>query len=107
MFYCIVLKILFNAIKSIFRINFVSGYLRDPSGTIITIKNLRLSFCDAYWRPPQPPVARTYFNESVSFHSSERMIPVNAGKIDLKNTPLLKFYKMTLKHYVAVVYINI
>lgn len=41
-------------------------HFRDPVGSNVAVKNLRVCFQDVHARPPQPTLARKFLNESVS-----------------------------------------
>ncbi|EFA11313.1 trafficking protein particle complex subunit 8 [Tribolium castaneum] len=41
-------------------------HYKDPAGTVITIRNLKLTFLDVNSRPPQTTLARKFLNSSVS-----------------------------------------
>lgn len=60
---------------------------RDPSGTMVTVKNLRICIADVNSRPPQPTVARKFLNESVSAFVAERTTVVEVGNMSL-NVPV-------------------
>lgn len=48
------------------------AYIKDPSGTSIPVKNLRIRVKDVHSQPPQPPVARKLLNEAASSGINDR-----------------------------------
>ncbi|XP_008543726.1 trafficking protein particle complex subunit 8 [Microplitis demolitor] len=59
------------------------GHIKDPQGSTIPIRNLRLSILDIYGQPPEPSVARKMLNDSVSSEQCERTTSVRIGTTDL------------------------
>ncbi|XP_067001319.1 trafficking protein particle complex subunit 8 isoform X2 [Anabrus simplex] len=55
------------------------AHFRDPSGNVITVRNLRVTVQDVHFRPPQPTLARKYLNESVSLSASDRNSSLQIG----------------------------
>ncbi|XP_063239297.1 trafficking protein particle complex subunit 8 [Bacillus rossius redtenbacheri] len=55
------------------------AYIRDPSGTPVQVKNLRISMQDVNARPPEPLLARKFLNESVSHSYSEKTTSFQIG----------------------------
>lgn len=41
-------------------------HYKDPAGTVITVRNLKLTFLEVNSRPPQTTLARKFLNSSVS-----------------------------------------
>ncbi|XP_046661954.1 trafficking protein particle complex subunit 8 isoform X1 [Homalodisca vitripennis] len=89
---------------------------RDPSGVMISIKNLRINVSDVNSRPPQPTMARKFLNESVSCHINDRTTTLDVGGINLQvpvSVPWFEAWRDTFlqvqfpsdheftKHYVA------
>lgn len=89
---------------------------RDPSGTMVTVKNLRICIADVNSRPPQPTVARKFLNESVSAFVAERTTVVEVGNMSLDvpvSVPWFEAWRETFlqvqfpsdheftKHYIA------
>ncbi|XP_075215467.1 trafficking protein particle complex subunit 8 homolog l(3)76BDm isoform X2 [Lycorma delicatula] len=48
------------------------AYIKDPSGTSIPVKNLRIRVKDVHSQPPQPTVARKLLNEAASSGNNDR-----------------------------------
>ncbi|KAK9497990.1 hypothetical protein O3M35_003881 [Rhynocoris fuscipes] len=61
----------------------VDGQLKDPSGAMVPIKNLRVSFTDVKTKPPPLPVARSYFNQVINCFIHDRTSTVNVGGYEL------------------------
>ncbi|CAH0382112.1 unnamed protein product [Bemisia tabaci] len=55
--------------------------LKEPSGSLISVKNLRVAFVDVNTRPPQPTLARKFLNESVSSLCDEKQTRLEIGNI--------------------------
>lgn len=57
----------------------------DPTGTSLSIKNLKLTFLDVNWKPPQTTLARVLLNTSVSSTSEYRTetIQIDKYKLDI------------------------
>lgn len=93
------------------------GLLKDPSSTTqIPIRGLRVTFSDINSRPPPPPVARSYFNFSISSNVKEKTTKILVGgdSIDVPvSTPWFEAWRDTFfqvqypsdheftKHYVG------
>ncbi|XP_030383896.1 trafficking protein particle complex subunit 8 isoform X2 [Scaptodrosophila lebanonensis] len=60
------------------------AHFRDVSGTSVSIRGLRLNFCDVDWRPPQTVLARKMLNESVTNAHNEKTKIVTIAGIDLE-----------------------
>ena len=58
--------------------------MRDPQGTIVTVRNLQISLKDVNYCPPEPNIARKMLNESVSSASNEQKTTVHIGNVDLE-----------------------
>uniref|UniRef100_A0A1I8NQR6 Trafficking protein particle complex subunit 8 n=1 Tax=Stomoxys calcitrans TaxID=35570 RepID=A0A1I8NQR6_STOCA len=50
------------------------AHFRDISGTSVSIRGLRLNFCDVDWRPPQTVLARKMLNESTTVYNEKTKI---------------------------------
>ncbi|XP_054278415.1 trafficking protein particle complex subunit 8 isoform X2 [Macrosteles quadrilineatus] len=61
----------------------VEASYREPSGTIITLKNFRINVSHVDSRPPQPTMARKFLNESVSSHVNEKTTTMTVGNVSL------------------------
>ncbi|CAG5099865.1 Similar to TRAPPC8: Trafficking protein particle complex subunit 8 (Homo sapiens) [Cotesia congregata] len=59
------------------------GHIKDPQGSTIAVRNLRLSIQDIYGQPPEPSVARKMLNDSVSSEQCERTTSIRIGSTDL------------------------
>nr|XP_014088536.1 trafficking protein particle complex subunit 8 [Bactrocera oleae] len=57
---------------------------RDVSDTSVSIKGLRLNFCDVDWRPPQTVLARKMLNEAVTNAHNDETKSVIIGDLKLK-----------------------
>lgn len=57
------------------------AYFRDTSGTVSSIKGIRINVCDVGWRPPQTILARKMLADAVTLAQCER---TNSVKIDGK-----------------------
>ena len=57
----------------------VVAHFREPSGTSVAVRNLRVTMMDVNARPPQPTLARKFLNESVSLSASERNTSLQIG----------------------------
>ncbi|XP_067647513.1 trafficking protein particle complex subunit 8 [Eurosta solidaginis] len=57
---------------------------RDVTETSVSIKGLRLNFCDVDWRPPQTVLARKMLNEAVTNAHNEKTKFVTIGNMDLE-----------------------
>jgi len=55
------------------------AHFRDVSGTVVSVRGLRLNFCDVEWRPPQTILARKMLNESVNNAHNDRTKCVDLG----------------------------
>ncbi|XP_036342212.1 trafficking protein particle complex subunit 8-like [Rhagoletis pomonella] len=60
------------------------AHFRDVSETSVSIKGLRLNFCDIDWRPPQMVLARKMLNEAVTNAHNEKTKYVTIGNMDLQ-----------------------
>lgn len=58
------------------------AHFRDASGTSVSIRGLRLNFCDVDWRPPQTVLARKMLNESVTNAHNEKTKILHLGKLE-------------------------
>uniref|UniRef100_A0A1B6D9P4 Trafficking protein particle complex subunit 8 n=1 Tax=Clastoptera arizonana TaxID=38151 RepID=A0A1B6D9P4_9HEMI len=91
---------------------------RDPSSTLVVIKNFRIVVSDIHLRPPQPTMARKFLNESVSSVNCERTSVVQVGDMNLDipvSVPWFEAWRDTflqvqfpsdhefIKHYLACV----
>lgn len=50
---------------------------RDINGTSVSIRGLRINFCDVDWRPPQTVLARKMLNEAVTHNYDDRTRTLN------------------------------
>jgi len=57
----------------------VVAHIREPSGTSVAVRNLRVTMMDVNPRPPQPTLARKFLNESVSLSANERNTSLQIG----------------------------
>ncbi|XP_017034499.1 trafficking protein particle complex subunit 8 [Drosophila kikkawai] len=60
------------------------AHFRDVSGTSVSVRGLRLNFCDVDWRPPQPVLARKMLNESVTNAHNDKTRLATIADIDLE-----------------------
>ncbi|XP_017042382.1 trafficking protein particle complex subunit 8 [Drosophila ficusphila] len=60
------------------------AHFRDVSGTSVSVRGLRLNFCDVDWRPPQTVLARKMLNESVSNANNDKTRLATIADIDLE-----------------------
>ncbi|XP_017072422.1 trafficking protein particle complex subunit 8 [Drosophila eugracilis] len=60
------------------------AHFRDVSGTSVSVRGLRLNFCDVDWRPPQTVLARKMLNESVTNANNEKTRLATIADIDLE-----------------------
>ncbi|EDV97571.1 trafficking protein particle complex subunit 8 [Drosophila grimshawi] len=60
------------------------AHFRDVSGTSVSVRGLRLNFCDVDWRPPQTVLARKMLNESVTNAHNEKTRLATIAGIDLE-----------------------
>ncbi|XP_023179165.2 trafficking protein particle complex subunit 8 [Drosophila hydei] len=60
------------------------AHFRDVSGTSVSVRGLRLNFCDVDWRPPQTVLARKMLNESVTNAHNEKTKVATIAGIDLE-----------------------
>ncbi|XP_017127642.1 trafficking protein particle complex subunit 8 [Drosophila elegans] len=60
------------------------AHFRDVSGTSVSVRGLRLNFCDVDWRPPQTVLARKMLNESVTNAHNDRTRLATIADIDLE-----------------------
>ncbi|XP_064545470.1 trafficking protein particle complex subunit 8 [Drosophila montana] len=60
------------------------AHFRDVSGTTVSVRGLRLNFCDVDWRPPQTVLARKMLNESVTNAHNEKTRVATIAGIDLE-----------------------
>ncbi|KAJ8941445.1 hypothetical protein NQ318_016077 [Aromia moschata] len=73
-------------------------HYKDPTGLAISIRNLKLTFLDITWRPPQTPLARKLLNSSVSNAPESRTNMVQVGKYQLdipSSTPWFEAWRET------------
>lgn len=61
----------------------LAAHFRDVSGTSVSVRGLRLNFCDVDWRPPQTVLARKMLNESVTNAHNEKTKVITIGKSKL------------------------
>uniref|UniRef100_A0A6P7FSR0 Trafficking protein particle complex subunit 8 n=1 Tax=Diabrotica virgifera virgifera TaxID=50390 RepID=A0A6P7FSR0_DIAVI len=57
---------------------------RDPNGSTHIVRNLKLTFLDISWVPPQPAVARKLLNTSVSSAPESKNTSVTVGNHNLE-----------------------
>ncbi|KAH8242084.1 hypothetical protein KR026_000812 [Drosophila bipectinata] len=60
------------------------AHFRDVSGTSVSVRGLRLNFCDVDWRPPQTVLARKMLNESVTNANNDKTRITTIADIDLE-----------------------
>lgn len=62
---------------------YFSAYLRDVTGSVNSIKGIRLNICDVGWRPPQPMLARKILTETVTSSQTEttKSMKINGNKM--------------------------
>ncbi|KAL7734413.1 hypothetical protein ACLKA6_010743 [Drosophila palustris] len=60
------------------------AHFRDVSGTSVSVRGLRLNFCDVDWRPPQTVLARKMLNESVTNAHNDKTKVSTIANIDLE-----------------------
>ncbi|KAH8367739.1 hypothetical protein KR084_002176 [Drosophila pseudotakahashii] len=60
------------------------AHFRDVSGTSVSVRGLRLNFCDVDWRPPQTVLARKMLNESVTNAHNDKTRLATIADIDLE-----------------------
>ncbi|XP_005180658.1 trafficking protein particle complex subunit 8 [Musca domestica] len=60
------------------------AHFRDVTGTSVSIRGLRLNFCDVDWRPPQTVLARKMLNESVTNAHNDKTKMVHLSDISLE-----------------------
>ncbi|XP_002095589.2 trafficking protein particle complex subunit 8 [Drosophila yakuba] len=60
------------------------AHFRDVSGTSVSVRGLRLNFCDVDWRPPQTILARKMLNESVTNAHNDKTRLATIADIDLE-----------------------
>lgn len=59
-------------------------HYKDPTGNVITIRNLKISFLDVNSRPPQLAVARKYLNSAVTDAPDPRLQTNQFGECTLE-----------------------
>lgn len=70
------------------------AHFRDASGTSVSIRGLRLNFCDVDWRPPQTVLARKMLNESVTNAHNEKTKILHLGKLEREQThSMMRIFK--------------
>ncbi|KAJ8926890.1 hypothetical protein NQ314_020741 [Rhamnusium bicolor] len=73
-------------------------HYKDPTGLTISIRNLKVTFLDITWRPPQTPLARKLLNSSVSGapESRNKIFQVGKYKLDIpSSTPWFESWRDT------------
>lgn len=70
-----------------------SVYFTDPTGANISIKNLKLSFLDINWKPPQTTLARVLLNTSVSTSSGGTIGVIQTDKHSLYVPTITPWYE--------------
>ncbi|KAG5890112.1 hypothetical protein JTB14_005243 [Gonioctena quinquepunctata] len=73
-------------------------YYKEPTGITKTVRNLKITFMDISWRPPQTPLARKLLNSSVSNAPESRNKSLSVGKYNLditSNTPWFESWRDT------------
>lgn len=60
-------------------------HFTDPTGTSVSIKNLKLTFLDVNWKPPPTTLARILLNTSVSSNLDYRteFVQIERHKLDI------------------------
>ncbi|XP_063990876.1 trafficking protein particle complex subunit 8 [Diachasmimorpha longicaudata] len=78
------------------------GYIKDPQGTIVPVRNLHLSIQDIYSQPPDPIVARKLLNDSVTTEQCERSTTVKFSNINLDIPVSVPWYESWRDMFLAV-----
>ncbi|XP_021914689.1 trafficking protein particle complex subunit 8 isoform X2 [Zootermopsis nevadensis] len=94
------------------------AHFREPSGTSVAVRNLRVTMLDVNSRPPQATLARKLLNESVSLSGSDRNTSQQIGgqTVDIPaSVPWFEAWRETFlqvqfpsdheftKHYIACI----
>lgn len=66
----------------------ILAQIRDVMGTSVSIRGLRLNFCDVDWRPPQTVLARKMLNESVTnaYNDKTRILRIDGVTLEIPLT---------------------
>lgn len=88
--FCMKILILYNIKFNICIL--LTAQFRDVSDTSVSIKGLRLNFCDVDWRPPQTVLARKMLNEAVTNAHNDETKSVILGKFILQTCGDLNIY---------------
>lgn len=59
-------------------------HYKDPNGTVITIRNLKITFSDVDTTPPQPVLARRFLNLAVTEAQEPRSQTLQIGEYTLE-----------------------
>ncbi|ALC44776.1 l-3-76BDm [Drosophila busckii] len=78
------------------------AHFRDVSGTSVSVRGLRLNFCDVDWRPPQTVLARKMLNESVTNAQNDRTKVVTIAGIDLELPTAEPWFEQWRETFLAV-----
>jgi hypothetical protein len=81
-----------------------SVHYKDPSGGVITIRNLKLTFLDVNARPPQTTLARKFLNSSVSELADFRTESFTAGEYSLDITLTTPWFEAWRDTFLRVQY---
>lgn len=71
---------------------------KDPTGFTNTLRNLKLTFLDTLWKPPQTPIVRKLLNSSVSNASDSKNKFFQVGRHNLEvpsSTPWFESWRDT------------
>ncbi|XP_015112086.1 trafficking protein particle complex subunit 8 [Diachasma alloeum] len=78
------------------------GYIKDPQGTIVPVRNLHLSIQDIYSQPPEPTVARKLLNDSVTTEQCERTTTITVSNIKLDIPVSVPWYESWRDMFLSV-----
>lgn len=79
-------------------LKFILVHFKDPTGSVVTVRNLNLTFMDVNTRPPQTTLARKLLNSSVSELSESPGDSFSCGdyKLDITmSTPWFEAWRDT------------
>ncbi|KAK0178253.1 hypothetical protein PV328_002222 [Microctonus aethiopoides] len=80
------------------------GHIKDPQGTTIPVRNLRLAIQDIYAQPPEPTVARKMLNDSVTSEQCDRTTVVTIGNINLEIPLSVSWFEAWRDMFLSVQY---
>ncbi|XP_011314468.1 trafficking protein particle complex subunit 8 [Fopius arisanus] len=78
------------------------GYIKDPQGTTVPVRNLHLSIQDIYTQPPEPSVARKLLNDSVTSEQCERSATTTISNINLDIPVSVPWYESWRDMFLSV-----